>query len=305
MGPLDKQYARHEGPQAVDAIVGELAGRQHGVVSLPQLDELGVPRHVIYARLKARRWYLLHRGVYAVGHRALTWRSRLLAAVYACGPGALASHRAAGALHGLLNSGRIEVTAPRGIKSKPNMTVHRTRRLDEQDRTLVAAVPVTATARTLVDLADVLSEERLAKAVHQAEILRVFDLEALDEARARGGTRRGRHRLTRVLTAYQPEPHFLRSRAERRVLELCRQAGLPMPRFNVSVAGYELDVYWPEARFALEVDGAETHDTTYAFHSDRRRDRALAVQGIQVNRVTWPDLNPELTEQVREILARR
>ena len=71
------------------------------------------------------------------------------------------------------------------------------------------------------------------------------------------------------------------------------------------MAGYELDVYWPEARLALEIDGAETHDTTYAFHSDRRRDRALAAQGIQVNRVTWPDLNAELTRQLRAILARR
>ena len=88
-------------------------------------------------------------------------------------------------------------------------------------------------------------------------------------------------------------------------MELCRQAGLPIPRFNTVVAGYELDVYWPEARFALEIDGAETHAPRYAFHADRRRDRALAVEGIQVNRVTWPDLNAALVEEVRAILARR
>jgi very-short-patch-repair endonuclease len=78
-----------------------------------------------------------------------------------------------------------------------------------------------------------------------------------------------------------------------------------MPQFNVWVAGHELDAYWPEARFALEIDGAETHHTAYAFHSDRRRDRALAAHGIQVNRVTWPDLKPELAEQIEAILARR
>jgi very-short-patch-repair endonuclease len=151
----------------------------------------------------------------------------------------------------------------------------------------------------------VLTEERLAKALRQAELLRVFDLKALEQARLRAGVRRGRRRLERVLSAYRPEPHFLRSEAEQRLKQLIDQSSLPQPQFNVSIAGHELDVYWPEASFALEIDGAETHETRYAFHSDRRRDRALATQGIQVNRVTWPDLTPELTEQVREILARR
>ena len=82
----------------------------------------------IRRRVQARRLYPLHRGVYAVGHQALSWRAHLLAAVYACGPGALASHRAAGALHGLVRSGRIEVTAARGVKPKPGITVHRSAR---------------------------------------------------------------------------------------------------------------------------------------------------------------------------------
>jgi very-short-patch-repair endonuclease len=275
------------------------------VVSLRQLLALGLSRSAVEGRVRGKRLLPLHRGVYAVGHRALTWRGRLIAAVYACGPGALASHRAAGALHGIVNSGRIEVTVPRSCGAHPGITVHRTRSLDDPDRTFIAAVPVTTVARTLVDLADTESEERLAKAVHEAEILRVFDLRALEQAQARAGTRTGRGRLTRVLAAYQPEPHFLRSRAERRVKDLCAEAGLPKPQFNISLGGYELDVYWPEARLALEIDGAETHATTYAFHSDRRRDRALAAQGIQVNRVTWPDLNADLTRQLREILARR
>ena len=89
---------------------------------------------------------------------------------------------------GSCRSGRIEVTAAAGRKPKPGITVHRTRSLTRPDRTVIAAVPVTTVARTLVDLADVLSEERLAKAVHQAEILRVFDLEALEQAQAAGGS---------------------------------------------------------------------------------------------------------------------
>jgi very-short-patch-repair endonuclease len=285
--------------------VAALAGRQHGVVSTAQMLAAGLTNPGIRRRVQAERLYPLYRGVYAVGHQALTWRSHLLAAVYACGPNALASHRAAGALHGLVRSAHVEVTAARGCKPKPGITIHRSRTTSDQDRTVSAAVPVTTIARTLVDLADVLTAERLAKALHQAEILRVFDLEALEQAQQRAGARRGRHRLNRVLAAYQPEPHFLRSEAERRLKRLCESHSLPQPQFNVWVAGYELDAYWPDARFALEIDGAATHHTRHAFHADRRRDRVLATAGIQVSRVTWPDLNADLVEQVREILARR
>jgi very-short-patch-repair endonuclease len=306
MGTESRAYREQEGRSSPDARIAALAGRQHGVVSTAQMREAGLTKDGIARRVQAKRLYPLHRGVYAVGHEALTWRSHLIAAVYACGPAALASHRAAGALHGLVSSSRIEVTATRGTKRKQGIVVHRPiHAIHAADRTFNAAVPVTTTARTLVDLADVLTEERLAKALHQAEILRVFDLTALEQAQERAGATRGRHRLERVLSGYRPEPHLLRSRAERRLKQLLEKSSLPQPQFNVAIAGYELDAYWPEARFALETDGAETHHTRHAFHADRRRDRALATQGIQVNRVTWPDLNDELTEQVREILARR
>jgi Protein of unknown function (DUF559) len=80
---------------------------------------------------------------------------------------------------------------------------------------------------------------------------------------------------------------------------------LRQPQFNINLHGYEVDVYWPQARLVLEFDGAATHDTTTAFHEDRRRDRALAAKGIHPIRVTWPDLGAELMREVKEILARR
>jgi very-short-patch-repair endonuclease len=307
VGPTSRRYPGNRGPHTWDEEIGAAAGRQHGVISLEQLRAIGLTRHRIEARLRAKRLYRLHRGVYAVGHQALTRKSHLIAAGYACGAGALVSHRDAGALHGLIGPGSqsTEVTAQRGCKPKPGITVHRSRSLHPDDRTVVDGIPTTSVARTLIDLAEVLSEERLAKAVHQAEVLRVFDLRGLEEALARVPGRKGRHRMRRVLVAHQPEPHLLRSRAERKLKALCRQNDLPQPQFNAWVAGYELDVYWPRQRLALEFDGAATHHTRHAFHEDRRRDRALATEGIQVARVTWPDLGPGLMAQVREILARR
>lgn len=137
--------------------------------------------------------------------------------------------------------------------------------------------------------------------------MRIFDLGALEQALARVPGRHGRHRLRRVLAAYQPDPHFLRSHAERRVRELCKKHGIAQPQFNLWIAGHEIDAYWPAARLALEFDGAATHHTRYAFHEDRRRDRALAAEGVQAVRLTWPDLErgAETARQLKEILARR
>jgi very-short-patch-repair endonuclease len=235
----------------------------------------------------------LHVGVYAVGHTALTDKSHLIAAVYACGEEALASHGSAGVLWGLLRAPqRIEVTAPRGCKRKKGMTVHRSRLIDDEDRALIDNVAVTSLARTLVDLADVLPERRLADVVHESEMKRLFDLRAVERVLERLPGRKGRHKLRRVLSAYRDVQPFTRSRAERLVLEMCEDHGLPAPRTNTWVGSQEVDFYWPEAGLVLEFDGRAVHRTTRAFYEDRRRDRALAARGIHVVRATAKDERP-------------
>jgi very-short-patch-repair endonuclease len=161
-------------------------------------------------------------------------------------------------------------------------------------------------ARILVDLADVLPERKLADAVHEAEVRRLFDLSALEQALSRVAGRSGRHRLGRVLTAYRGERPLTRSGAERRLLELCASRGLPAPRTAASIGGYEVDFLWPAAGLCVEVDGAAAHHTSRAFHADRRRDRELAALGIHVVRVTWRDLEGDLAllaDQLEAILA--
>ena len=215
-----------------------------------------------------------------------------MAAVLACGRGALLSHRAAGALQALLpSSPQFDVTVPGGgSRSRAGIVVHRSRCLHEEDRDEMRGIPVTSVARTVVDLAEVLDEERLAKAVKEAEIQRTFDLVAIERVLARVAGRTGRHRLAQVLAAYRPDPHFTRSGAERRFLELCQRNGLPTPRMNTWVGGHEVDAYWADVDVVVELDGVEAHGTREAFHQDRKRDRAMAAQGIRVVRVTWLDL---------------
>jgi very-short-patch-repair endonuclease len=81
-----------------------------------------------------------------------------------------------------------------------------------------------------------------------------------------------------------------RNDAERAFLRLCKDHAIPAPQSNVLVGGYEVDFYWPNAGLVVELDGAATHNTRRAFVADRRRDRRLAEQGVQVLRVTWWDL---------------
>jgi very-short-patch-repair endonuclease len=290
VGRIDPEYRGKDGPHSVGELIRVLAGRQHGVVAAAQLLALGVVRGAIDRRVATRHLNPLYRGVYAVGHDAVGPLGQELAAVLSCGQEAVASHRMAGSLWGFVRSApRYEVTAPRSRAGREGVLIHRSRRLDQDDRAVVEAVPVTSVARTLVDLADVLTEKGLADAVHEAEVLRLFDLTKIHDAQARVPGRKGCHRLTRVLAAYE-EPPMTRSEAERRFLRLCDSHCLPQPRTNELLHGFEVDFHWPDKFLVVEVDGAAAHHTRKAFEEDRRRDRALAKKGIQVLRTTWRDL---------------
>jgi predicted transcriptional regulator of viral defense system len=299
-------YGHPRSNHSPDEALAELAGRQHGVVSVAQLRELGFSKYSVRRRVERKRLLPLHPGVYAVGHLGLTVDSRRMAAVLACGRGALLSHRAAGALQALLpSSPRFDVTVPGGGRARAGIVVHRSRCIDQEDRAAVRGIPVTSVARTIVDLAEVLDHERLANAVKEAEIRRVFDLGAIERVLARVAGRAGRHRLAQVLAAYRPDPHFTRSGAERRFVELCERHGLPAPAMNTWVAAHEVDAYWADVRVVVELDGLEAHGTRAAFQQDRARDRALAAAGVGVVRVTWLDLQdePRLANQLKAVRA--
>jgi very-short-patch-repair endonuclease len=286
--------------------VQALAGRHHGIVKRRQVREAGLSRREIDRRIEAGWLVPQHEGVYAVGHTALTYHSHLIAAVYACGEDALASHRSAGKLWGILRgTQRIEVTGPRSRVPKNGFTLHRSRLIHDEDRATIDNIPVTSLARTLVDLADVLSEERLADAVNEAELRQIFDLKPVERVLERLPGRKGRHKLARVLAAYRDVQPFTRSKGERLVFRICEEHGLPKPRVNACVHGYEVDFYWPHANLVLEFDGGDVHRTTKAFYEDRKRDRVLAAKGIDVVRATDRDEPAVLAKELQAILAVR
>jgi Protein of unknown function (DUF559)/Transcriptional regulator, AbiEi antitoxin len=273
------------GPRSPNRVITQLAARQHGVVARRQLIAAGVGRESIALRLGAGLLHPLYRGVYAVGHPTLTTEGGWLAAVLACGPGAVLSHRAAAALWGLRPAWRHwrEVSARRAVQRVPGVLIHRPRHLTDEDCTVHHGIPTTTPSRTLVDVADVVSADVLRKLLEQAELLR------LDAAPRPIPGRRGAGRLTKALDALRPAL-LTRSELEDRMLALCREAGLPMPEVNVIVEGMEVDFCWRRQRVVVETDGWAFHGTRTAFALDRRRTTKLQLAGWTVVRFTYEDV---------------
>jgi very-short-patch-repair endonuclease len=288
----------------VDLAVGRVAARQGGVVSVAQLHEAGLGRGAIHARTVAGRLVRLHRGVYAVGHSQLTPLGWRWAAVLACGgPGLAAlSHRSAAAVWDLLPSpARPDVSTLGSARSTPKIRVHRG--LQSQDITTVDGLPLTTVARTLVDLATVLTPHQTERVVHRAEHLRLLDMHSLDAQLARA---RGRPTTTlraAVMTLATAEPDITRTVLEERFLALVVDARLPRPEVNAIVGPYEIDFLWRAERLAVETDGAATHLTPTAFEDDRRRDATLSMLGFRTLRFTWRQVVYEPRFVARAITA--
>jgi very-short-patch-repair endonuclease len=142
--------------------------------------------------------------------------------------------------------------------------------------------------------------EWLEKMVERSEDLELFDLRAVEDLLARSVGHPGHGRLRKAIALYKPSS-FTRSTLEKRFLELCLEAGLPQPRTNYVAHGFELDCYWPEFRFAVELDVFETHGTRAAFERDRKRQEDLLLTGIAMTRVTGPRLEREPREVIRRV----
>jgi very-short-patch-repair endonuclease len=257
---------------AVDRAAAEFATRQAGVVGREQLLGTGVSEHAIDHRVRTGRFIVVFRGIYAVGHAALSDPARMHAALLAAGPTAVLSHRTAAALHKLIPSMPpfVEVTVttnPR--RSRPGLVIHTTRRAPTI--VTVDVLPVTTPLRTLMDLAPVLRPGELERACADALVRNLVTEAELEVAR--------------LVQPGRADP--TRSRLERRMLAIVREAGLPRPVVNHTIGPYEIDFVWPKERVLVETDGWRTHGHRFAFESDRAQDADLVAQGYVVLRFTW------------------
>ncbi len=282
---------------SADRELARLAARQHGVVSRIQLRAAGLGDGAIGHRVRAGRLHPIHRAVYAVGHPLLSDRGRFLAAVLACGDGAVLSHRSAAALWGIqpLAPRAVDVTIPvqSGRSQRRGVTVHRTRRLPPSEVRRKDGIPVTSPARTLVDLAEVVADRPLERALDEGERLGLIKPQAVQAAIEGNPGRIGAATLSSVLDRHRAGSTLTRSELEELFRALCEAHGLPRPAVNVRLGRFRPDFLWREQRLIVETDGTETHLTRAAFERDRIRDAELTAAGFRVVRFSYDRITRE------------
>jgi hypothetical protein len=268
-------------------------------VSRRQLAEIGFGERAIARRISAGRLHRLYRGVYAVGHTVLRREARWLAAVLACGEGAVLSHRSAAELWGLHPSAaaRVDVAVSHtsGFRTTARIVVHRSRR--EMRTTMRDAIPVTTPMQTLADLATAVPRRQLEKAAENAEAARLLDLNQLD------ATHPGAKRLLAVVDEHDLGS-FTRSEIEDAFLELCDRYEIPRPLVSSRVEGFEVDSCWPDERLIVETDGRH-HTTRARFESDRARDALLTSIGWRVMRFTRRQVRRASAQVAARVLSAR
>ena len=253
-----------------------LAADQWGVLDVYELRACGLSDDAIMRRRRSRPLHLLFPGVYAWGHPGVTPRGRLLAAVKACGPGAVLSFFSAAFLWALLHwdiDAPIHVTVPTSHTRKiPGIVVHRTRHFPQVIR--FDGIPVTTPARTLADLSSMLPLKDHRRAVREAMARKRITLkEILNEPKLR-------HYLA---DGYTPT----RSELEDAVLDLLEAGGFVKPDINPSLHGYVPDFRWPEHKLIIEADSKEWHDNPLRQADDAARQAYLEATGERILRVTW------------------
>lgn len=296
----------------IDARIARLAGEQYGVVARRQLVDLGVHGRAIHARLARGLLIPLHRGIYAVGHQQLRQEGRWLAAVLAAGPDAVLSHRDAAALHGIRSMPerrKVTVSTPAHARRIEGAWLKVRRALTPEDVAVTRGIPVTSPARTLVDLAPMLTPGQLQSTLGEADRRGLLDVAAVERAlrRTKGRHGQGHARLRAALEAHARHGAVLaRSELEERFLDLVIDAGLPRPLLNAPAAGFEVDALWPDRRVIVEMDGWAHHKERAAAARDRDKTNRLQAAGYRVFRFLHGDLvyrPAAVAETIRDALG--
>lgn len=289
-------HARRAFDHPGEGALARLAGRQLGVVAREQLLELGFSRGQI-DRLRRDRWLQpIHHNVFAVGHRHLTDRAHLLAALLTFGPQAFLSHRTAAGVWKLraVNLHEIEVTLPgTGGRHRDGLRVHRSASAPEADEVRSHGdLRVSSVPRMLMELAarETSRElERLVTLAVQKRLLRPDSRDGratLEQALARHERHPGIAKLAAVLAVYR-RTDDRKSDLERAFDRfLAGHPEIPEPLRNIEIDHWEIDCFWPEHKLAVELDGRPYHVAANAMEKDRLKDASLLRQGITPLRYT-------------------
>ena len=292
-----------------------LAAAQHGLVTRRQLVDRGLAEGTIDGWARGGRLLRVHPGVFALPGSAGNEIRSVMAAVLAAGAGALASHRSAAWLWGLMDELTLEVSVSRQRRPRvAGVVVHRPQDFAQLRSSVSRGVPATNPLRTLVDLGSVAAPDRVEEAVERALVRRLVGVRGLSaeldrvSCPGRPGVAALRKALrSRALLDRPPD-----SMLESRFAALLRRHGVPRAVYQYAVRSggrfiARVDFAYPECRLAVEVDGHEAHRTPAQLQSDLTRQNLLVAEGWTILRFTWADVvqRPDMVaDAIRRQLAR-
>ena len=279
--------------RTVEQILAALGGRAHGVVTRQELLRAGVSESGIKREVRKGALITQYPGVYRVGHAAPSIDASYMAAVKACGEGAVLGGRAAAHLWGLTRGKppRPEVFAPTDRRVK-GVTTHRAQRAT----TKVRSIPVTTVPETLVDMAAALTPDDLARACHEAGVKYGTNPRQVEAVLKRRPRAPGAKKLRAVMRG---DTKVTLSKLERQFLQVLREEGLPLPVTNKPAGGRRVDCRWPG--LTVELDSYRFHNSRHAWEQDRRREREARKRGDEYRRYTWWDVTEERRQMVAEL----
>ena len=284
-----------------DHDLAHVAAANYGVFAAPHLEALGFSDTARYVRLSTGRWELLHDNVYRIAGAPSSWRGELLAACWAAGPTALASHRSAAQLLGLPsgNTKVVEILCERWRRTRcGDLVVHESLEIDDEDRAEVDGIPCTSATRTLFDLARRLSPVLLDANIDAALRRDLVTMDELRRTTARLATkgRPGGRRFRQAVESRSDHAALPESVPERVLADMLVRSGLPAPQHQFVIRDASgafiarVDLAYPEWMVVVEYDSVEHHTGTTAHVRDSIRRDAIGDLGYTVLTATKADL---------------
>lgn len=280
--------------------LGRLAAKQAGLVTWAQLRALRIAASTVHSWVDTGYLFIVRPRVYAVGHRPTDARAEMFGLVLFAGPDAELSHGTSAHWRGWLRYAvaSTHISTPRRIRAKmPGVVFHGRRELE---RELVNGLPCTTVTQTLLDLAATESRRLVHRALAQLDYDRRLDNRAVSDA---CDGRPGSAALREALRSHIPQLARTKSELEDEFLYLCQRFEIPLPEVNVQIHGIEVDCYWPQFGFVVELDGGGNHGTAAQRNTDQRRSLKLRAHGVPVIRYTWDQITRDARTVAADLLA--
>ncbi|MDJ0924812.1 MAG: type IV toxin-antitoxin system AbiEi family antitoxin domain-containing protein [Acidimicrobiia bacterium] len=292
----------------------DLAARHHGVFSVEDARSIGVPSKTLRTRLASGRYQRLYPGVYAIAGSVDSSSRRMVAAVKSFPQSAAISHQTAAQLWGLTQKrvpGIDVVTTRWEREHRSDLRVHESLDLLGDDIVEFSGIPVTAPARTVVDLGA--SNKWVVESALEQGIRRgLFTLDEVEGFVRRVGRRgrRGVGVIRPLLKARRRWDTVTESVLEDEFRKLVVDWGLPPPELQYEVRDEggllvcRADFAYPDSRLLIELDSEAHHLDRLTFRRDRSKQNRVVVLGWTVLRYTWWDVTEAPGRVASEISAK-